>query len=127
MGAELELDSGGERCCSGISQGFTWSTTVIMKIDLVGASAPRPGDGPERVRRVRGPRRRRAARPAGSPLDTGLRPDPFYPGVAFVAVGLALSLLLVRDTHAHVALEVDVHRTHRPDAQPRERSSGERR
>jgi MFS family permease len=35
----------------------------------------------------------------------GLRPDPFYPGVAFVAIGLALSLLFVRETHHHVALE----------------------
>jgi MFS family permease len=30
----------------------------------------------------------------------GLRPDPFYPGVVFVAVGLALSALTVRETHA---------------------------
>jgi MFS family permease len=36
---------------------------------------------------------------------TGLRPDPFYPGVIFVAVGLALSVFLVRDTSSHVALE----------------------
>jgi MFS family permease len=35
----------------------------------------------------------------------GLRPDPFYPGVAFVAIGLGLSLVLVRETHGHVAVE----------------------
>jgi MFS family permease len=36
---------------------------------------------------------------------TGLRPEPFYPGVAFVAFGLGLSYLLVRETSDHVALE----------------------
>jgi len=36
---------------------------------------------------------------------TGLRPEPFYPGVVFVAVGLGLSSLLVRETSDHVALE----------------------
>ena len=44
----------------GISQGLTWSTTVIMKIDLVGREAARTGDGLERVRRVRGAGRQRA-------------------------------------------------------------------
>jgi hypothetical protein len=35
----------------------------------------------------------------------GLRPEPFYPGVAFAAIGLALSVLLVRGTSQHAALE----------------------
>jgi MFS family permease len=35
----------------------------------------------------------------------GLRPEPFYPGVAFAAVGLAVSALLVRETRAHVTVE----------------------
>jgi len=39
----------------------------------------------------------------------GLRPDPFYPGVAFVAIGLALSLLFVRETHGHVMFESTLH------------------
>ena len=43
----------------GVNQGLTWSTTVIMKIDLVGSRAARPGDGPERGRRLRRRRRRR--------------------------------------------------------------------
>jgi MFS family permease len=49
---------------------------------------------------------------AGSAMLTGwiaaqyqLRPNPFYPGVAFVAVGLFLSVVMVRETHAHAALE----------------------
>jgi len=36
---------------------------------------------------------------------TGLRPEPFYPGLLFAALGLGLSLALVRDTLAHVAME----------------------
>jgi MFS family permease len=88
----------------GASQGLTWSTTVIMKIDLVG------------------PRQRGLAMGfnefagylavAGSALLTGwiaarhgLRPAPFYAGVVFVAAGLLLSALLVRETRAHVATE----------------------
>ena len=36
----------------GVSQGLTWSTTVIMKIDLAGPEAARPRDGAQRVRRL---------------------------------------------------------------------------
>ena len=88
----------------GVSQGLTWSTTVIMKIDLVGdrrrglAMGLNESAGYLAV--------------AGAALATGwiagrtgLRPEPFYPGVAFVVLGLALSVLLVRETTPHVALE----------------------
>lgn len=88
----------------GVSQGLTWSTTVIMKIDLAG------------------PKRRGLAMGlnefagylavALSALATGhvaaaygLRPQPFYLGVAFVLVGLGLSAVLVRETHGHARLE----------------------
>jgi MFS family permease len=50
----------------------------------------------------------------------GLRPDPFYPGVVFVAAGLALSALMVRETHAHVALESSLHRASAQAVSPRE-------
>lgn len=92
----------------GVSQGLTWSTTVIMKIDLVG------------------PRRRGLAMGlnefsgyfavAGSALATGwiaahygLRPQPFYLGVAYVAVGLALSAFAVRETRHHALHEARQH------------------
>ena len=88
----------------GISQGFTWSTTVIMKIDLVGAARRGLAMGLNEFAGY--------VAVAGSALltgwiaaRTGLRPDPFYPGVVFVAVGLGLSLLLVRETSSHVAHE----------------------
>jgi MFS family permease len=88
----------------GISQGFTWSTTVIMKIDLV---------GPERRGLAMGLNEFAGyVALAGAALitgwiaaRTGLRPEPFYPGVAFVICGLALSAMLVRDTASHVTLE----------------------
>ena len=88
----------------GISQGFTWSTTVIMKIDLVGNARRGLAMGLNEFAGY--------VAVAGAALLTGwiavrhgLRPDPFYPGVAFVAAGLALSALMVRETHAHAALE----------------------
>lgn len=88
----------------GISQGFTWSTTVIMKIDLVGASRRGLAMG---VNEFAG-----YVALAGAALltgwiaaRTGLRPAPFYPGVLFVALGLGLSLALVRETSPHVAME----------------------
>jgi MFS family permease len=88
----------------GLNQGLAWSTTVIMKMDLVG------------------PKRRGLAMGlnefagylavALAALGTGylaqaygLRPEPFYLGIAFAATGLALSLLFVRETQHHVVLE----------------------
>jgi MFS family permease len=42
----------------------------------------------------------------------GLRPAPFYLGIAVAAAGLALSLLFVRETHLHAALEAETFRPH---------------
>src|SRR5438445_11025481 len=93
----------------GISQGLTWSTTVIMKIDLV---------GPERRGLAMGLNEFAGYMAvAAAALLTGwiaarngLRPDPFYPGVAFALAGLVLSVFVVRETRAHVALESSFHR-----------------
>ena len=88
----------------GISQGLTWSTTVIMKIDLVGSERRGLAMGLNECAgyiAVAG-----AALATGwTAAHTGLRPEPFYLGVVFVALGLALSVLLVRETAPHVALE----------------------
>src|SRR5438046_3052532 len=35
----------------------------------------------------------------------GLRPAPFYPGIAFAMVGLLLSVFVVHDTHGHARAE----------------------
>jgi MFS family permease len=87
----------------GISQGLTWSTTVIMKIDLVGAEQRGLAMG---LNEFAGYAAVAAAAFATGWVATheGLRPEPFYLGVAFVVAGLALSTR-VRDTTAHAALE----------------------
>ncbi|MDQ3035540.1 MAG: MFS transporter [Myxococcota bacterium] len=100
----------------GVSQGLTWSTTVIMKIDLA---------GPERRGLAMGLNEFAGYFAiAVSALATGwiaarygLRPEPFYLGVAFVVIGLALSAFVVRETEHHVALEV-----HRAGAAEAERA-----
>jgi MFS family permease len=88
----------------GISQGLTWSTTVIMKIDLVGGNRRGLAMGLNEFAGY-GALAVTALLTGWIAAGQGLRPDPFYPGVAFVAIGLALSLLLVHETHGHVALE----------------------
>lgn len=88
----------------GINQGLAWSTTVVMKIDLV---------GPERrgfamgLNEFAGYLAVAASAFATGAIATryGLRPEPFYLGIAFAALGLALSVLFVRDTRAHADLE----------------------
>jgi MFS family permease len=92
----------------GVSQGLTWSTTVIMKIDLAGAKNRGLAMGLNEFAGY--------FAVAGSALATGwlaarygLRPEPFYVGIAFVAAGLGLSTILVRETKHHVAAESAMH------------------
>jgi MFS family permease len=92
----------------GISQGLTWSTTVIMKIDLAGPHKRGLAMGLNEFAGY--------FAVAGSALATGLiaaryglRPQPFYLGVAFVAIGLLLSALMVRETRGHVDAESSLH------------------
>ncbi len=87
----------------GISQGLTWSTTVIMKIDLVG---PRRRGLAMGLNECSGYLAVAAAAFATGwvAARTGLRPEPFYLGVGFVAAGLLLSLCAA-ETTAHARLE----------------------
>ena len=89
----------------GVSQGLTWSTTVIMKIDLVGSKRRGLAMGLNEFAGY--------LAVALSALATGylaarhgLRPEPFYLGLGFVTVGLVLSVLAVRETKHHVTHEV---------------------
>jgi MFS family permease len=92
----------------GVSQGLTWSTTIIMKIDLA---------GPKRRGLAMGLNEFAGYGAVGlSALATGyvaavygLRPEPFYLGVAFAVGGLFLSGLLVRETHGHAQHEAKNH------------------
>jgi MFS family permease len=102
----------------GVSQGLTWSTTVIMKIDLAGGARRGLAMGWNEFAGY--------FAVAATALATGwiaanygLRPQPFYLGVGFVVIGLGLSALAVRETHHHVAAEAKQHAA--PDAlSPRE-------
>jgi len=88
----------------GVNQGLCWSTTVIMKIDLA---------GPERRGLAMG--LNEAAGYLAVALTAyltgliaaraGLRPEPFYLGLAYAGLGLGLSALLIRETQGHAQLE----------------------
>jgi len=93
----------------GINQGLCWSTTVIMKIDLA---------GPERRGLAMG---LNEAAGYGAVAVTafltgliaarhGLRPEPFYLGLAYAGLGLGASALLVRETRGHAGYEAARHR-----------------
>ena len=92
----------------GISQGLTWSTTVVMKIDLVGPARrglamglnEAAGYGAVAV----------TALATGYLAESyGLRPAPFLLGIAFAALGLGLSTLAVKETREHARFEAATH------------------
>jgi MFS family permease len=92
----------------GVSQGLTWSTTVIMKIDLAGPKSRGLAVGLNEFAGYLA--LGLTAFVSGYIAQRhGLRPAPFYLGIGYAVVGLALSALLVRDTRGHVALESQSH------------------
>ncbi|WP_425507563.1 MFS transporter [Undibacterium seohonense] len=88
----------------GISQGLTWSTTVIMKIDLAGSQNRGTAMG---INEFAGYFAVGLAALATGWIATnyGLRPQPFYLGVVFVVAGLLLSVLVVKETKGHATQE----------------------
>lgn len=88
----------------GVSQGLTWSSTVVMKIDLVGeknrgfAMGLNEFAGYVALAAI-------AFLTGWIASSYGLRPYPFYIGIAMAVVGLLLSWLFVKDTRHHVKLE----------------------
>jgi MFS family permease len=92
----------------GVNQGLCWSMTVIMKIDLVG---PRRRGLAMGLNESAGYGAVALAAMASGYLAGayGLRPVPFYLGVAFAALGLALSAAFARDTTAHARHEARAH------------------
>jgi len=93
----------------GINQGLTWSTTVIMKIDLAGpkqrglAMGLNEAAGYMAVSVT-------ALLTGYIAARTGLRPEPFYLGIAYAALGLGLSTLAVRETRHYAAYEAAKHK-----------------
>jgi len=88
----------------GVSQGLTWSTTVIMKIDLVGAKRRGLAMGLNEFAGY-GALAASALATGWIAAHTALRPEPFYLGIVFVACGLGLSAIAVRETRHHVGHE----------------------
>jgi MFS family permease len=92
----------------GVNQGLTWSTTIVMKIDLV---------GPQRRGLAMGFNEAAGyLAVAVTGLATGwlaaeygLRPAPFLLGLSFAALGLGLSTVFVRETHHHARHEARTH------------------
>jgi MFS family permease len=89
----------------GINQGFAWSMTVIMKVDLVG---PRSRGLAVGLNEFAGyfAVGVTAFLTGYIASEHGLRPAPIYLGVVYAVLGTALSILVVRDTREHVRLEV---------------------
>jgi len=92
----------------GINQGLTWSTTVVMKIDLVG---PRQRGLAMGLNEAAG----YGAVAVSSLLagylagQYGLRPAPFLLGLFYTALALLLSGVFVRETAGHARLESRKH------------------
>ncbi|MGW0476299.1 MFS transporter [Streptomyces coeruleorubidus] len=92
----------------GMNQGLTWSTTVIMKIDLV---------GPQRRGLAMGFNEAAGyvavaatAMATGAIAEhAGLRPEPFLLGAAYVVLALGLSTIFVRETRDHARAEAAQH------------------
>jgi MFS family permease len=95
----------------GISQGLTWSTTVIMKIDLVGPSRRGLAMGFNESAGYLAVALT-ALLTGAIAAHSGLRPEPFLVGVAYAALGLGLSTLFVRETRDHARHEASVHGEH---------------
>jgi MFS family permease len=88
----------------GINQGLCWSTTVIMKIDLVGPARRGLAMG---LNEFAGYVAVSLAALASGYLAAtyALRPQPFYLGVVFAVAGLVLSVVFVRDSRGHAEVE----------------------
>ena len=92
----------------GVNQALAWSMTVNMKIDLVGKERRGLALG---LNEFAGYISVAVVGFATGYLASvyGLKPYPFYIGVAFALVGTLLSLIIVRDTKQFMLLETKNH------------------
>jgi MFS family permease len=92
----------------GINQGLAWSMTVVMKVDLVGPKSRGLAVGLNEFAGYLSVGT--TAFLTGYIAERyGLRPAPFYLGMGYASLGLLCSLVLIRDTREHVALEISRH------------------
>ena len=88
----------------GINQGLCWSTTVIMKIDLVGPARRGLAMGFNEAAGYLAVAL--AAFASGYLAATyALRPQPFFLGIAFAVLGLFFSVFFVRESQGHARYE----------------------
>ena len=94
----------------GVNQGLCWSTTVIMKIDLVGPARRGLAMG---LNEAAGYGAVSLAALASGYLAAsyGLRPAPFYLGVVFALAGLLLSIFFVEESRGHARHEAQLRDT----------------
>ena len=92
----------------GVNQGLTWSTTVIMKIDLAGPERRGLAMGLNEAAGY-GALAATAAATGWIATNHGLRPEPFLLGAAYIALGLGLSAVFVRETRGHAQHEAADH------------------
>ncbi len=92
----------------GVNQGFAWSMTVIMKVDLVGPKSRGLAVGLNEFAGYLSVGLT-AFLTGYIAAHYGLRPRPFYLGIGYAFFGLILSILLVRDARYHVGLEMSWH------------------
>ncbi|MDX3532958.1 MFS transporter [Streptomyces sp. MB09-01] len=92
----------------GVNQGLTWSTTVIMKIDLVGPARRGLAMGFNEAAGY-GALAATAMATGAIAAHWDLRPQPFFLGVAYAALGLGLSVLVVKETREHARAEAALH------------------
>ena len=88
----------------GLNQGLTWSTTVVMKVDLVGPARRGLATGLNEAAGY-GALAVTALATGWLAAEAGLRPAPFLLGLAYAVLGLGLSLALVRETRGHAEHE----------------------
>ncbi len=94
----------------GVNQGLTWSTTVIMKIDLVGPARRGLAMGLNEAAGY-GAVALTALATGYVAQQYGLRPEPFLFGIAYAALGLGISTVFVRETRGHARFEAANHPT----------------
>ena len=92
----------------GVNQGLTWSTTVIMKIDLVGPTRRGFAMGMNEAAGY-GAVAITALATGYIAEHAGLRPEPFFLGIAYAGLGLGLSVFFVRETRGHARYEAANH------------------
>jgi MFS family permease len=92
----------------GINQGLTWSTTVVMKIDLVGPRQRGLAMGFNEAAGY-GAVALTAMIAGYLAAHYGLRPAPFLLGLSYALIGLGISAVLVRETRRHAHLEAHNH------------------